>query len=521
MKPLLTAADLLLAGWPQGPQLETLLAAVAAMEQRGIRDPDYALKQLRRDFPPPELRLRLRESPAPLAAAIAASSPLEEQNIGAVCRQINDLLRVPVVTRGVIMPDACPAGNAPATIPVGGIVAAERAIIPSAHSEDVCCSMQASFFRSDATVSEIMDALAQSTRFGAGGRAEADWIHHPVLDEDVWENPFLQGLRRHAAMHLADQGDGNHFAWIGEVRFGPEQIAALIAADHDELAAALAAGDGGWKVLVTHHGSRGLGAHLFKRGQKAAEKHTAKVAIGIPAAGCWLDSATDEGRAYWEALQYVARWTEANHTCIHRGLAERLDCRIAATVGNAHNFVWKSGDTYLHGKGATPAWPDEKGRPRLGLIPLNMAAPILLVLGRNQDEFLGFAPHGAGRNVSRRAVMKPFRMKDGGIDETEVAKRVAAQTQGLDVRWWHAKPDLSETPLAYKSADQIREQIQRFGLADIVAEIQPLGCIMAGDPGPRPWARENDLTPKQKRQIVHRADRRKQHQSLQAWEEED
>ena len=518
---LLTRSDLILAGWQDDPQIEALLDAVRVMEQRGIHDASYALKRLRRDIPPPDLRLRLREDAAPLTEAIAATSPLDSQNIGAVRRQMNELLRVPVVLSGSVMPDACPAGNAPATIPVGGIIAVKRAIIPSAHSEDVCCSMQASFFRSDASTKEILDTLETCTRFGAGGRPTADWVKHPVLDEPVWDNPFLQGLERHAAMYLADQGDGNHFAWLGEASFSRESLSTLANSGYEELVHALGTGSAAWKVLVTHHGSRGLGAHVFKRGQKAAEKQTAKIAHGIPEAGYWLDAESDEGRAYWESLQYVGRWTAANHQCIHEALVTKLGSEIAASVGNAHNFVWREGDTFYHGKGATPAGLDDQGRPRLGLIPLNMAAPILLVMGRNNREFLGFAPHGAGRNVSRRALVKPFRMKDGSLDEVRVAASVAEQTKDLDVRWWHGKADLSETPMAYKSAAQIRQQLVDFGLAEVVAEIQPLGCIMAGDAGPRPWAKELELTPKQKRQIVHRSDRRIQKQSLSGWAKQD
>lgn len=517
---LLTKSDLILAGWEEGPQIEVILDALRGLEQRGIRDASYALKRLRRDFPPPDLRLRLREDAAQLTEAIASTSPLDSQNIGAVRRQMKELLRVPVVLSGSVMPDACPAGNAAATIPVGGIIAVDRAIIPSAHSEDVCCSMHASFFQSEATTKEILDVLETCTRFGAGGRPTAEWVKHPVLDETVWDNPFLQGLERHAAMHLADQGDGNHFAWLGEMKFSNEQLAALTKVGYEQLAQALGSGDQAWKVLVTHHGSRGLGAQVFKRGQKAAEKQTTKIAQGIPEAGYWLNAESDEGRAYWEALQYLGRWTAANHQCIHEALVAKLGCEIAASVGNAHNFVWREGDTFHHGKGATPAGLDEKGRPRLGLIPLNMSAPILLVMGRNNREFLGFAPHGAGRNVSRRALVKPFRMKDGSLDESQVAAMVAAQTRELDVRWWHGKADLSETPMAYKSAAQIKQQIRDFDLAEIVAEIQPLGCIMAGDAGPRPWAEEKDLTPKQKRQIFHRAGRRNQRQSLRRWDED-
>ena len=183
--------------------------------------------------------------------------------------------------------------------------------------------------------------------------------------------------------------------------------------------------------------------------------------------------------------------------------------------------VVPTGTGYYHGKGATPAWPDEQGRPQLGLIPMHMAAPILLVLGCDNEEFLGFAPHGAGRNVSRRAATKPWRGEDGSIDSKVLSRLVAEQTPGLDIRWWHGKPDLSETPLAYKSAAQVKAQIQQFKLADIVAEIQPPGCLMAGDGGPRPWARDVELTPRQNRQMGHRADRRQQHQSLTNWDDGD
>src|SRR5690606_26594746 len=126
----------------------------------------------------------------------------------------------------------------------------------------------------------------------------------------------------------------------------------------------------------------------------------------------------------------------------------------------------------------------------------------------------------AGRNRSRTATLREFRKTNGETDEAAVAKAVADTTQGLDIRWYYGKADLSESPLGYKPAAQVRAQIEQFGLADVAAEITPLGCIMAGDPGPRPWQRRQDiLTPKQKRQMEHRSDRRKDRQSLRKWED--
>jgi len=73
--------------------------------------------------------------------------------------------------------------------------------------------------------------------------------------------------------------------------------------------------------------------------------------------------------------------------------------------------------------------------------------------------------------------------------------------------------------MAYKNAEQVRAQIEQFGLATVVAGIQPLGCIMAGESKVPPWKRkEEELTPKQKRQLAHRAERRRIRQDLRGEE---
>jgi hypothetical protein len=59
--------------------------------------------------------------------------------------------------------------------------------------------------------------------------------------------------------------------------------------------------------------------------------------------------------------------------------------------------------------------------------------------------------------------------------------------------------------------------LRHFSLAEIVTEIQPLGCIMAGDGGSRSWQTADDLSPKQVRQIHHRAERRKNKQWMKHW----
>jgi hypothetical protein len=85
-----------------------------------------------------------------------------------------------------------------------------------------------------------------------------------------------------------------------------------------------------------------------------------------------------------------------------------------------------------------------------------------------------------------------------GLSGDELVARsreiVDRQTEGLDIRFFYDRPDVSESPLAYKSAAQVREQIERFGLADVVGLIMPKGCIMAGDYD-KPWMKRRGCNP--------------------------
>jgi RNA-splicing ligase RtcB len=188
---------------------------------------------------------------------------------------------------------------------------------------------------------------------------------------------------------------------------------------------------------------------------------------------------------------------------IHDALLRRLGQRALVQVGNEHNFVWKRGDHYLHGKGATPAWRDRDGRPLLGLIPLNMAREILLVLGADNDAFLSFCPHGAGRNLSRSAMLRPYRDAEGRLDPARVQRVLGDVTPGLDIRWFCGGPDLSESPLGYKDAAKVKAQIEHFGLARLVGEIHPQGCIMAGEAPEPPW-----LQARREKKARHKDERR-------------
>jgi hypothetical protein len=77
----------------------------------------------------------------------------------------------------------------------------------------------------------------------------------------------------------------------------------------------------------------------------------------------------------------------------------------------------------------------------------------------------------------------------------------AEETKGIDARFFSGVTDISELPSAYKNAASMRRQIEHFGLAEIVDEVLPYGCIMAGDwEANAPWRKKRDARSQEKRQ---------------------
>ncbi|WP_299898592.1 RtcB family protein [uncultured Aquimarina sp.] len=383
---------------------------------------------------------------------IKAENEQEEDNVTAVLDSMKILMKTPTVIDGAVMPDACPAGPS-GTIPVGGVVVAKNAIHPGMHSADICCSvMLTDFGKTDPK--KVLDAAHASTHFGPGGRPRGKQYQLPDELLAEFKNNFFLNEDKDISMareHLGTQGDGNHFLFIGT------------------------SSKTGNTMMITHHGSRGVGARLYKKGMHVANKFRRDISPDTLKQNAWIPFDTEEGKSYWSALQTIRKWTKLNHEVIHDATLKSLGMKAENRFWNEHNFVFKDGDLFYHAKGATPLdakfMPDITG-PRL--IPLNMAEPVLIVEGTTTDTNLGFAPHGAGRNLSRT---QHKRNKEGQTRE-EIFE---IETAGLDVRFFSNEIDISELPSAYKNAKAVRNQMDEFGLGQVIDEVMPYGCIMAGD----------------------------------------
>lgn len=446
MKTHINGNDLIQLGFRQGAWFKEAILFINENELEGEELMNY-LEQFR--LPDP---IDLHSNYATFYQNIKAENELEEKNVNDVVETMKTLLLTPTLTKGAIMPDACPTGGI-GTIPVGGVVAAKNAIHPGMHSADICCSVMLTDF-GKINPKEVLDAAHSITHFGGGGRNREDQFRFPQEMLNMFQSNFLLSDEKTisvARSHLGTQGDGNHFLFVGISK------------------------NTGNTMMVTHHGSRGVGANLFKKGMHIAEKFRRDLSPKTLPQNAWIPYETEEGKTYWEALQIIRSWTKLNHEVLHDATIEKLGIEKENRYWNEHNFVFKDGDLFYHAKGATPLdakfMPDIIG-PRL--IPLNMAEPVLIVSGETTENNLGFAPHGAGRNTSR----SQHRKSKG---EKTIMEVFEEETKGLDVRFFSNEVDITELPSAYKNAESVRNQMEEYGLGKVIDEVLPYGCIMAGN----------------------------------------
>lgn len=338
--------------------------------------------------------------------------------------QMDVAMRLPISIAGALMPDA----HVGYGLPIGGVLATRGAVIPYGVGVDIGCSMQLSIFPWDEiSKDEKVQLLNQHTRFGAGvGWEKRYWVEHPVLDEATWsEQALLRKLHEKAVEQLGTSGSGNHF-----VEFG---VFELSEAD-------LGLESGRYLALLSHSGSRGMGAQVAGHFTKIAEKlhpHLDPKAKKL----AWLDLESEEGQAYWQAMELAGRYALANHEVIHMRFSNALKIKPLAKVSNSHNLAWRERwegeEVIVHRKGATPA-----AEGQLGIIPGSMADCGYVIRGKGHAQALFSASHGAGRQLGRKQAEQTLSPKD--VKQILASRGITLIGGGID-----------EAPQAYKPIDEV------------------------------------------------------------------
>jgi tRNA-splicing ligase RtcB (3'-phosphate/5'-hydroxy nucleic acid ligase) len=385
--------------------------------------------------------------------------------------QMENALRVPVALQGALMPD----GHLGYGLPIGGVLAADNAVIPYAVGVDIACRMMltvTNYKVTDMLMSggglpdfsksgKLARAIENETRFGAGASFGRTPRQHPILDDPRWGDiPFLRTLKNTGRSQLGSSGGGNHF-----VEFGVFKNDQRMKTPFGSIP------KGQWLALLSHSGSRGVGFKIANHYTRVAKEKCR----GIPKELehlAWLSLDDPDGIEYWEAMNFAGDYASACHHSIHESVLRAAGLSPLCHVENHHNFAWKEQvvvngerrEAVVHRKGATPA-----GKGVLGLIPGTMADTSLLVRGLGNEESMNSSSHGAGRAMSRTQAIKTL--------DNDQARNYLSKN---DVTLLGAS--LDEAPGAYKD---IREVIQaQSDLVEVVGHFDPHLVKMAGDKSP-------------------------------------
>lgn len=364
--------------------------------------------------------------------------------------QMQQASKLPVAYAGALMPDA----HSGYGLPIGGVLATEHVVIPYGVGVDIGCRMCLSIFDIDANEltkkeSYFSRALNEATLFGAGKQFERS-IPHEVVDRSEFDQiPLLKGLQARAANQLGSSGSGNHF-----VEFGIAEIA-----ERDLI---LGVGTGRYVALLSHSGSRGLGANIANHYTKIAKQK--RRLPGEASNLAWLQLDEQEGIEYWMAMNLAGDYAAACHQVIHQKIARQIGNEPLRIVENHHNFAWKEivdgKELIVHRKGATPA-----GKNVLGIIPGSMTAPGFIVKGKGERASLSSASHGAGRKMSRTQALKTISQKS----LKEILQKTGVKLMG---------GGLDEAPFAYKDIEAVMKSQQQ--LVEVVGKFFPRIVKMDG-----------------------------------------
>lgn len=360
--------------------------------------------------------------------------------------QFYQALKLPVSVQGALMPDAHYGYG----LPIGGVLATDNAVIPYGVGVDIGCRMSMTIFDAPAShfagrTHQLENLLSEHTKFGM---YETHKIKHdhPVMESALFrEIPLLRKLKTKAYQQLGTSGGGNHF-----VEFGVVTITAAYAGIPS----------GEYFAVLSHSGSRGLGANIARHYTQMAVKQ-----CPLPRQVqhlAWLDLNTHDGQEYWKAMNLAGEYAKACHDDIHARLSKKLGLRMLMTIENHHNFAWEEkvklpdGDEktcIIHRKGATPA-----GAGQLGIIPGSMTAPGFIVRGLGNASSVNSASHGAGRVYSRSECKSRF-------TKSEMMQQL--KNEGVSL----LGGAIDECPMAYKNILNVMGNQQE--LVETIGTFQP------------------------------------------------
>lgn len=336
-------------------------------------------------------------------------------------------------------------------MPIGGIMATMKVVVPNAVGVDIGCGMCAvqTSIKDDEldtdTLKRILDKIRSLIPVGFSHKDEPQ-DESLMPQTDVASLPIVSQEYRNALTQLGTLGGGNHFIEIQK-------------------------SSSGFIWLMIHSGSRNLGFKVAEYYNNLAEakREEWESTVAKKKQLSFLPLDTVEGQNYMAEMNYCVEFALANRSLMMKHVRdifarEFKDIEFAEMINIAHNFAELEKhfgkNVMVHRKGATKA---DEGM--IGIIPGSQGTKSYIVEGKGNKESFNSCSHGAGRLMGRKQAQRTLDLDSvvANLDKKGIIHSIKT------------KKDLDEAPEAYKNIDDVMK-LQK-DLVSIVTELTPLAVI--------------------------------------------
>ena len=347
---------------------------------------------------------------------------------------------------------------------IGTTMTIQDKIVPGMVGVDIGCGMETVELAESEIDFAKLDALIRKEI--PYGREVRDTLHALNTEIDLTQLRCADQVNLNRAMRsIGTLGGGNHFIEVDRsedgrlfliVHSGSRHLGTEVAEYYQNEGRRALWGGANYQIQEVIAQLKAEGR--FKEIQKTISALRTEHELSIP-----KDLAYVEGKLfedYIHDMKITQQFAMLNRKAMVDVIMTGMGFTAVEAFTTIHNYI--DTDAMILRKGSVSAMAGEKL-----LIPINMRDGSLICVGKGNQDWNCSAPHGAGRLMSRRAAfnvlsMEEFKREMEGIYTTCVL------------------PDtLDESPMAYKSMDEIIDQIGPT--AEIVERIRPVYNFKAAD----------------------------------------
>ncbi len=367
---------------------------------------------------------------------------------GGALQQAKNIANLPFAFHHVALMADCHQGFG---MPIGGVLALDKVIIPNAVGVDIGCGMCAVKTSlehiSHPELKNLMSDIRQVTPLGFKHHKSPQDEKYMPASTDVDKMEVVSREYENARFQLGTLGGGNHFIEIQK-------------------------GSDGKIWIMIHSGSRNIGKqvadHYNRLATKLNEQWDSPVPRSVQLAYLPLD--TPESNAYMREMQYCVDFAFANRKLMMDRILDIFSDYFSSNfnafpmINIAHNYAAKEShfgkEVIVHRKGATLAEKDTTG-----IIPGSQGTQSYIVKGKGNPESFNSCSHGAGRVMGRKQAQRSLNLKE------EIKK---LNEKGI-IHAVRSVKDLDEAASAYKDINLVMKNQQ--DLVEVLVELTPLAVV--------------------------------------------